>query len=76
MTDKSRLPESKPTAQDCLPDITPVRARGDVPRERRCLRCETVFWSEGFGERICRRCKGLKAWRNAAPVSAGGSNRR
>ncbi len=57
------------------PDIAPKKAMGDVPRERQCLRCNTVFWSEGFGERICRRCKGLNAWRNAVTVSPGGSRR-
>ena len=56
--------------------ITTVRARRDVPQERQCLRCETLFWSEGFGERICRRCKGLNAWRNAVPDSPGASRRR
>ena len=30
------------------PYITTVRARRDVPQERQCLRCETLFWSEGF----------------------------
>ncbi|AXI55475.1 hypothetical protein C1J05_14040 [Sulfitobacter sp. JL08] len=58
------------------PYITTVRARRDVPQERQCLRCETLFWSEGFGERICRRCKRLNAWRNAAPDSSGSSRRR
>lgn len=53
-----------------------ARAVGDVPQERRCLRCSTLFWSEGFGERICRRCKGLNAWRNSAPVIPGSSRRR
>ncbi|AUQ69106.1 hypothetical protein PhaeoP54_00181 [Phaeobacter inhibens] len=40
----------------------PVRALKDVPRERLCLRCRRPFWSEGFVERICRRCKGLSSW--------------
>ncbi|WP_372803169.1 hypothetical protein [Paracoccus seriniphilus] len=52
------------------------RASGDVPSERQCLRCDAAFWSEGFGERICKRCKGLNAWRNAMPVTPGGSRRR
>lgn len=56
--------------------IGPEKARGDVARERRCLRCETVFYSEGFGDRICRRCKGLNAWRNAVAVSPGAARRR
>jgi|GEM_PF-1066710 len=52
------------------------RALGDIPRERPCLRCETTFMSEGFGERICRRCKGLNAWRSAVAVSPGAARRR
>ena len=58
--------------EQSAPETSPPRAAGDVPRERRCLRCSTVFWSEGFGERICRRCKGLKAWQSAlsGPVSS------
>lgn len=58
------------------PGIEHGRAVGDVPRERACLRCDVVFWSEGFGERICRRCKGLRDWRNAVPVSSGAARRR
>ncbi len=40
----------------------PVRAFQDVPQERLCLRCRTPFWSEGFGERICQRCKKSNSW--------------
>ncbi|KPP94925.1 MAG: hypothetical protein HLUCCA05_14905 [Roseibaca calidilacus] len=65
----------KSIGDSAMPEIASARAHGDVPRERQCLRCETLFWSEGFGERICRRCKGLNAWRNAAPVSSGASHR-
>lgn len=43
-------------------DELPVRALKDVPQERLCLRCRAPFWSEGFGERICRRCKGSSTW--------------
>lgn len=57
-------------------DTIPARARNDVPQERRCLRCGTAFRSEGFGQRICPRCKGSNAWRNAAPVGPGSSRRR
>lgn len=46
-------------AEGDVPDIVTPRAVSDVPQERRCLRCETSFCSEGFGERICRRCRGL-----------------
>ncbi len=52
------------------------RAFNDVPKERLCLRCRVPFWSEGFGERICRRCKGLSAWRNGVSVSPGLARRR
>ncbi|ESQ15861.1 MAG: hypothetical protein N838_28250 [Thiohalocapsa sp. PB-PSB1] len=67
---------AKTMAEVAMPSIVTVRARRDVPQERQCLRCETLFWSEGFGERICRRCKGLNAWRDAVPVSPGASRRR
>lgn len=46
----------------------PDAAPADVPRTRRCLRCRTPFPSEGFGERICRPCKGTNAWRTAVPL--------
>ncbi len=39
-------------------DVIISRAHNDMPQERLCLRCRTPFWSEGLGERICRRCKG------------------
>ena len=58
------------------PETAPGHTPKDVPRERKCLRCETKFQSEGFGERICRRCKGSNAWRNAAPGGQGSSRRR
>lgn len=66
----------KAIAEAAAPDIATERPLGDVPQERHCLRCGVLFWSEGFGERICRRCKGLSAWQNAAPVSLGVSRRR
>ncbi|WP_299987034.1 hypothetical protein [uncultured Ruegeria sp.] len=52
-------------------DAIIARAHNDVPQERACLRRRTPFWSEGFGERICRRCKGLNAWRNGVSVTPG-----
>ncbi len=62
---------------DSLDSLDPiVRARGDVAAERVCLRCEATFWSEGFGERICSRCKGSVAWRTAAPGGNGQGRRR
>jgi hypothetical protein len=51
---------------------TPAPAQGDGPALRPCLRCRTPFASHGFGERICRRCKGKSAWTSAIP-SGGGS---
>ena len=55
---------------------TPVRARGDVAAERTCLRCKSTFWSEGFGERVCSRCKGMVSWRSAVSVTPGQTRRR
>ena len=54
----------------------PTPARGDGPAERCCLRCGTAFWSEGFGERICKRCKAQASWKSAIPSGDGGSRRR
>ncbi|MDA3857874.1 MAG: hypothetical protein PF480_06495 [Roseovarius sp.] len=62
------------------PDLTEPsqapRALQDKPKERSCLQCAKKFWSEGFGERVCRRCKGLSAWRDAVPSGAGTSRNR
>ncbi|MCC5975975.1 MAG: hypothetical protein JJT81_18265 [Rubellimicrobium sp.] len=44
----------------------PAVARGDVPAERLCLRCNAAFWSTGFGERICKKCKAQSAWKSAS----------
>lgn len=52
------------------------KVRGDVAAERSCLRCTVTFWSERFGERICRRCKRSAAWRSAVPLGTGQSRRR
>ena len=41
--------------------------REDAPKVRQCLRCQATFESEWAGERICSRCKGTAAWRQAAP---------
>lgn len=48
-----------------------VRAAADIAAERVCLRCRATFWSEGFGERICSRCKGSAVWRAAIPEGGG-----
>jgi len=62
---------------DPWPGLPPtLQARGDMPAERHCLRCKVAFWSEGFGERICKRCKSQAAWKSAIPSGDGGSRRR
>lgn len=53
-----------------------TKAKADIAAERNCLRCSAAFWSEGFGERICGRCKGTVAWRSALPGDSGQSRRR
>lgn len=53
----------------------PSRALGDAPKPRLCLCCKASFWSEGFGQRICARCKGRTAWRAAVPEGIGQSRR-
>ena len=55
---------------------TPVRARGDVAAERTCMQCGSIFWSEGFGERICSRCKSMVSWRSGVSVTPGQTRRR
>jgi ribosomal protein L40E len=56
--------------------LAPVKpARGDHPANRVCMRCSTAFWSEGFGERICRRCKAHASWKSSVP-EGGGAGRR
>jgi hypothetical protein len=52
------------------------RAAGDIAAERACLRCRSTFLSEGFGERICSRCKGTTAWRSAVSEGTGQGRRR
>ena len=48
-----------------LAPVTP--ALRDRPASRTCLRCATAFQSEGFGERVCKRCKAHASWRSWAP---------
>ena len=55
--------------------MTP-RAQGDVAAERTCLCCRKTFWSEGFGERVCTRCKSSKTWRTSVPGGMGHGHRR
>lgn len=63
------------TDEDTLIDHT-SRAVGDVPRQRFCLRCDASFWSEGFGQRICTRCKNTQVWRSAVPEGVSQGRRR
>ena len=51
-------------------------ARCDVAAERACLRCKKEFWSEGFGERVCARCKSSDTWRNSVAGVLGQGHRR
>lgn len=53
-----------------------LRARGDVAAERTCLCCKRAFWSEGFGERVCARCKASNIWRTSTPGEIGEGHRR
>ncbi|MCB6176512.1 hypothetical protein LHP98_00015 [Rhodobacter sp. Har01] len=50
-------------------------ARKDVPADRVCMRCKVTFRSEGFGERICPRCKSSVSWRTFVSVSDGRARR-
>ncbi|QEW30119.1 hypothetical protein SAMN05444398_12714 [Roseovarius pacificus] len=52
------------------------RAAADVAAERFCLKCRSRFWSEGFVERICSRCKGSAVWRAAISEGSGHGRRR
>ena len=61
--------------EDTLMDH-PIRALGDVPKLRFCLRCDASFWSEGFGQRICARCKSSTVWRAAVPEGVSNGRRR
>lgn len=45
---------------------TDGRAPRDVSANRTCLTCQGIFLSEGFGNRICPRCKSGTAWRGSA----------
>lgn len=55
---------------------SPAAARRDVPKARTCLRCKTLFHSDGFGERICSRCKGSAVWKSSAPARGDGTRQR
>ena len=57
-------------------DFGTIKATNDTAAERVCLRCRSIFWSEGFGERICSRCKGSAVWRSAVSEGGGQGRRR
>lgn len=57
-------------------DFGTIKATADVAAARACLRCNATFWSEGFGERICSRCKGSAVWRSAVSEGGGSGPRR
>lgn len=44
----------------------------DIPKQRDCMRCKSTFRSEWAGERICRRCKQSKSWRDGIPMPTSG----
>ncbi len=56
-----------------LPDESAKPPLRDVPKVRPCLRCGGEFHSAGFGDRICRHCKGSKTWRNGIATTYGAS---
>ncbi|CCQ72191.1 protein of unknown function [Magnetospira sp. QH-2] len=45
-------PRSKPTRHD-----NRERSRADQPTKRQCLSCGKEFESEGWGNRLCSRCR-------------------
>jgi hypothetical protein len=48
----------------------------DIPKTRRCLRCNTTFRSQWSGERICARCKSSHAWRSGTPPTTIATSKR
>jgi hypothetical protein len=57
-------------------EFAAIKATADVAAARVCLRCRSTFWSKGFGERICSRCKGSAVWRSAIYEGSGQGRRR
>lgn len=56
-------------------DARPPAPRRDMPAKRPCLRCSMIFGSDGFGDRICPRCKSSKSWRSGIATTSGGTRR-
>jgi len=78
-------PETRLTADPAGPledgDLgRPRTAAGDAPAERPCLSCGTMFDSEGWHNRLCRRCAkrsstmGTYAARGASRPRRGGQD--
>lgn len=40
--------------------------REDLTTKRECLKCETIFTSQGFGNRICEPCKSTEVFKMEA----------
>lgn len=49
--------------------ITELRGEGTEPR--RCLTCGNDFPSEGPHNRVCRKCKSSKLWRDGEVRTVG-----
>jgi hypothetical protein len=57
-------------------DFGTIKATAEMAADRSCLRCRSIFRSEGFGERICSRCKASVDWRTSLPGGRGQGRRR
>jgi hypothetical protein len=57
-------------------DCGTIKATAYVAADRSCPRCRSIFRSEGFGERICSRCKASVDWRTSLPGGRGQGRRR
>jgi ribosomal protein L40E len=69
-TYSNRRTRGERAVNDPIGNFAPLaRASSDLPAERICLRCNAAFPSEGYGDRICRRCKSSLAWKNAVPTA-------
>ena len=43
--------------------LKPEPERPPDPKLRKCLKCGKRFMSDHVGERVCRKCKGMRDWR-------------
>jgi predicted RNA-binding Zn-ribbon protein involved in translation (DUF1610 family) len=53
--------------------IKGMKPLADIATQRACLRCKVLFKSEGFGERICPRCKESTIWKSSVSLRSGRS---